>query len=101
MTWTRGPALLFDLLLNLYLNNSHEVVLTQKRIELLLTSIEEWLTQDACTGKDIDLRQDLLSEYRFWIESGADASTMQAVCPHTRTVAMGVTHSMRKYEPLE
>ena len=47
-----------------------------------------------------DVRDDHLDEYRQWLEGGADASTMQAVCSDTRIVVMGITEHMRNDEPL-
>ena len=76
----------------------HEVLLTQKEIDIILKGIEEWFAGDSCLdSKDIKMH---LNDYRAWLEQGADASTMHGVCEKTRVVAMGVTKNMREREPL-
>ena len=77
----------------------HEVLLTQNDIEVILDQVEDWFTGDPCLDSS-DIRRNL-SDYRSWLENGADASTMHGVCEETRIVAMGVTENMRSYEPLE
>ena len=77
----------------------HEVLLTQNDIEIILDQVEDWFTGDPCLDSR-DIRRNL-SDYRTWLENGADASTMHGVCEETRVVAMGVTENMRFYEPLE
>jgi hypothetical protein len=77
----------------------HEVLLTQNDIEIILDQVEDWFTGDPCLDSR-DIRRNL-SDYRSWLENGADASTMHGVCEETRVVAMGVTENMRLYEPLE
>ena len=77
----------------------HEVLLTQNDIEVILDQVEDWFAGDPCLDSS-DIRRNL-SDYRSWLENGADASTMHGVCEETRIVAMGVTENMRSYEPLE
>jgi len=77
----------------------HEVLLTQNDIEKILDQVEDWFAGDPCLDSR-DIRRNL-SDYRSWLENGADASTMHGVCEETRIVAMGVTENMRLYEPLE
>jgi len=78
---------------------AHEVLLTQTDIESILDQIEDWFAGDPCLDSR-DIKRNL-SDYRSWLENGADASTMHGVCEETRIVAMGVTENMRLYEPLE
>jgi len=78
---------------------AHEVLLNQNDIESILDQIEDWFAGDPCMDSS-DIKRNL-SDYRSWLENGADASTMHGVCEETRIVAMGVTENMRLYEPLE
>ena len=83
--------------------NQHEVILSQNEIETILSSIEKWFLSRPCLAgeRHRDFRDEHLDMYRQWLESGADASTMQAVCSDTRIIAMGITEHMRNDEPLE
>jgi len=82
--------------------NQHEIMLSQNEIETILSSVEEWFKTRPCLAgeRHRDVRDEHLEEYRQWLEGGADASTMQAVCTDTRIVAMGITEHMRNDEPL-
>ena len=82
--------------------NQHEIMLSQNEIETILSSVEEWFKTRPCLAgeRHRDVRDEHLEEYRQWLEGGADASTMQAVCSDTRIVAMGITDHMRNDEPL-
>ena len=82
--------------------NQHEIMLSQNEIETILSSVEAWFNTRPCLAgeRHRDVKDEHLKEYRQWLEGGADASTMQAVCPDTRIVAMGITEHMRNDEPL-
>ena len=82
--------------------NQHEMMLSQNEIETILSSVEAWFKTRPCLAgeRHRDVRDEHLEEYRQWLEGGADASTMQAVCSDTRIVAMGITEHMRNDEPL-
>ena len=81
--------------------NQHQVILSQNEIETILSSIEKWFLSRPCLAgeRHRDFRDEHLDMYRQWLESGADASTMQAVCSDTRIIAMGITEHMRNDEP--
>ena len=70
--------------------NTMEVVLTSAQIDEMLSSVEQWFENDSCMGKDSTeaywQRQEALSEYRTWLEGGADVASQRAVCPETRVV---------------
>ena len=70
--------------------NTMEVVLTSTQIDEMLRSVEQWFEKDSCMGKDSEQaywgRQEALSEYRTWLEEGADVASMRGVCPETRVV---------------
>ncbi len=82
--------------------HQHEMMLSQNEIETILSSVETWFKTRSCLAgeRHRDVRDEHLEEYRQWLEGGADASTMQAVCSDTRIVAMGITEHMRNDEPL-
>ena len=82
--------------------NQHEMMLSQNEIETILSSVEAWFKTRPCLAgeRHRDIRDEHLEEYRQWLEGGADASTMQAMCSDTRIVAMGITEHMRNDEPL-
>jgi len=79
----------------------HEVLMSTDEIDSMHQSIENWMKNDECLGRKKGLRNEHLDLYRYWLESGVDASTMQALCKETRVVAMGITKNMREREPLE
>ena len=76
------------------------MMLSQNEIETILSSVETWFKTRSCLTGETH-RDERLNQYRQWLENGADASTMQAVCSDTRIVAMGITDQMRNDEPLE
>ncbi|MQF82846.1 hypothetical protein FIM02_01635, partial [SAR202 cluster bacterium AD-802-E10_MRT_200m] len=77
----------------------HEVLLSQDEIEVTLGEIELWLQEDSClSSRD---KKQALSDYRTWLEKGADASTMHGLCQRTRIVMMAIPATMRDHEPLE
>jgi hypothetical protein len=77
----------------------HEVLLSQDEIETTLGEIELWLQGDSCpSSRD---KKQALSDYRTWLEKGADASTMHGLCETTRIVMMAIPEMMRDHEPLE
>jgi len=80
---------------------AHQVMLTQGEINSILSDIDTWLRSDNCVGKDLQQRHSHLEDYRLWLEAGADASTMQALCPKTRVIAMGITTQMREREGIQ
>ena len=81
----------------------HEVLLKPEEIEFILREVEEWLRNDPCIEHHRDSKDEIdnhLSDYRTWLEQGADASTMHGVCSSARVVGMGITYNMREHEPL-
>lgn len=77
----------------------HEVLLSGDQIESILGEIETWFRGDHCST---DNRKSLgLSDYRTWLEKGADASTMHGLCETTRVVMMAITQQMRDHETIE
>ena len=77
----------------------HDVLLSKDEIESILGEIERWFEGDPCLDSK-DKRQ-YLSDYRIWLEQGANTGTMHAACERTRIVAMAVTEYMRDYETIE
>lgn len=77
----------------------HEVLLSEYEIETILGEIEMWLQGDSCVHEKSAAIA--LSDYRTWLEKGADASTMHGLCETTRVVIMAITETMRDHEPLE
>ena len=77
----------------------HEVLLSEDEIETILGEIEMWLQGDSCIHEKSEAIA--LSDYRTWLEKGADASTMHGLCETTRVVIMAITETMRDHEPLE
>ena len=76
--------------------NTHEVVLSEEQIDEILAEIEYFLREDECMGDNRERIDDHLYDYAQWLKGGADASTMQALCPRTRIVAMGVPPDMQR-----
>jgi len=75
------------------------VLLSQDEIETILSQIEAWLQEDSCVHKE---RKALaLSDYRIWLEQGADSSFQQALCETTRVVMMAIHPQIRDHEPIE
>tara|TARA_B100000795_G_scaffold66304_1_gene45368 strand:+ start:69 stop:1055 length:987 start_codon:yes stop_codon:yes gene_type:complete len=63
--------------------NTMEVVLTSAEIESILTEISTWL-QGTCLGESE--RSSHLSEYRNYLEKGADVSSQFVICSNSRLI---------------
>lgn len=71
----------------------HEVVMSTDEQEKLTGQIKQWMNANKCEGES----EIQLEEFRMlaqFIKKGADASTMRALCPNVRVVAMGITPQM-------
>jgi hypothetical protein len=77
----------------------HEVLLSQDEIETILSEIELWLKGDPCVRDEREMRA--LSDYRTFLEKGADSSFHLGLCETTRTVMMAIKPQMRNNEPIE
>jgi len=80
-------------------HREHEVLLSQDEIEAILSEIELWIKGDSCVHKSREVSA--LSDYRTFLEKGADASFQHALCETTRIVMMAVPERMRDHEPIE
>jgi hypothetical protein len=77
----------------------HKVLLSADEIETILGKVESWLDGDSCVHPIRELRA--ISDYRIFLERGADVGSQQALCKTTRTVMMSIRPLMRDYEPIE
>jgi len=77
----------------------HHVLLSKDKIEFILNEIDLWFEGDLCLTSR--RKKQALSDYKIWLEKGADASTQHSVCERTRVVMMAVPERMRDHEPLE
>ena len=79
---------------------THEVILSQSEIDLLITQIEEWMLNDSCMGHDNerDHRNEELENYRLWLENGGDVSTQRGLCEETRFVMMAWRDDMPTWD---
>ena len=80
-------------------HREHEVLLSQDEMETILSEIELWLQGDSCVDKSREVSA--LSDYRIFLEKGADTSFQHTLCETTRIVMMAITTQMRDHEPLE
>lgn len=79
---------------------THEVLLSQSEINLLITQIEEWMLNDPCMGssQERDHRNEELENYRLWLENGGDVSTQRGLCEETRFVMMAWRDDMPTWD---
>ena len=77
----------------------HDILLSKDQIVVILDEIELWFEGDSCVSSR--RKKQALSDYKIWLEKGADASTQHSVCEKTRVVMMAVPEMMRDHEPLE
>ena len=79
---------------------THEVLLSQSEIDLLITQIEEWMLNDPCMGssQERDHRNEELENYRLWLENGGDVSTQRGLCEETRFVMMAWRDDMPTWD---
>ena len=80
-------------------HREHEVLLSQDEMETILSEIELWLQGDSCVREQ--RKKQALSDYRIFLEKGADTSFQHTLCETTRIVMMAITTQMRDHEPLE
>jgi hypothetical protein len=79
---------------------THEVILSQSEIDLLIAQIEEWMINDSCMGRDDQRghRNGELESYRLWLENGGDVSTHRGLCEETRFVMMAWRDDMPTWD---
>lgn len=68
----------------------NEVILTQEQIDDILIQIEAWMRADECIGHSEERQRirEELTDYRLWLEQGADTSTQRGLCERTRLIIM-------------
>ena len=79
---------------------THEVILSQSEIDLIMAQIEEWMLNDSCMGRDDQRghRNEELENYRLWLENGGDVSTQRGLCEETRFVMMAWRDDMPTWD---
>ena len=77
----------------------YEILLSQDEIETILGEIELWLQGDSCVREEH--KKQALSDYRIFLEKGANTSFQHTLCETTRVVMMAIRAQMRDHEPLE
>ncbi len=77
----------------------HEVLLSQDKIETILSEIELWLKGDTCVPEERKVLA--LSDYRTWLQRGANTSFQQGLCETTRVVMMAIHPQIRDHEGIE
>tara|TARA_Y100000590_G_scaffold282628_1_gene317937 strand:+ start:697 stop:2181 length:1485 start_codon:yes stop_codon:yes gene_type:complete len=77
----------------------YEILLSQDEIETILGEIELWLQGDSCVREE--RKKQALSDYRIFLEKGANTSFQHTLCETTRVVMMAIRPGMRDHEPLE
>ena len=79
---------------------THEVILSQSEIDLIMAQIEEWMLNDSCMGRDDQRghRNGELENYRLWLENGGDVSTQRGLCEETRFVMMAWRDDMPTWD---
>jgi len=73
---------------------AHDVVLSASEIETLSTLIDNWVNTHECI--DYGHLNRGQHDFKKWLELGADASTMRALCSTVRVVAMGITPGLEE-----
>lgn len=72
----------------------HQVAMSPEEITILIDSINEWFSSDACMARNFDLARTELTTYSEYFEGGTAVQTQVALCQRTRVVIMGLSNSI-------